>query len=1032
MTEASHVVFDESQQAALHALATGNGPVLVTGGPGTGKTTVLIEAVRRAVGAGTPLEQIVVLTHTRSAAQDLRRRIIAAVGRSVIAPRITTLHGFALSLQRKFGALGDEGSPTLLTGPDHDYHVRELIEGGEVERWPTSLRAAASTKGFAAEVRAFTTRARQLGLDPDDLVARGAEQGRADWVAVGEFFREYLNVLGFENRIDYAELVHATRLLLTDDHVRQTIRDDVAMVFCDEFAELDQAGVALLGQLQTLGVGVAAYADPSTSVYGFRGAIGARLDAFPANAIALEVNHRSEPGIQTCVLRIGARVSPVRPPVAHGDDGSVRAFSHASSAIAVGHIAHLLRDAYREGLAWADMAVITREAAGQVAVLATQLEDLGIPVDVEGDDAALGEQPAVAILLDAMRVTIAMAAGEPAERRSVARLLSSPMCGLDAGLARLAGRELRARSASAGVAVSSSDDLRAEALIDGVDVGESDGLARVQALGDLLRAQARLVADGANPHTVAWNLWSGTEWPSRLEQAALGQGRGAPRANRDLDAMVAAFDVMAKVAPDPGSKGLQKLIDRVELEEVAGDTARESDPRQRGVAVVTAHRTKGLEWPFVIVTSLEEGQWPAGRMPSSLLDIGSLSQTAGAQSSTVQPVTLREVIDGERRAFLLAISRAQHRLVVCGVGTTSDDSLGLSRFIGELGVEITEVDQTERPSTLPALVAELRRASVDPTSSPALRDAAADQLAVLATAADEAGRPLVPDARPDRWWGLGVSAEAPTDDEMLTLSVSDVEGILTCPRQWFLNRRAEGAPASSTAMRFGSIIHLLAEQMENGHMTRADADALLDDAFAELEFTAPWESAGQRAAASEALARLELWLTKRPGTLLDTERRFNFTTDVDGAPVTIKGMVDRLERDDEGRLKIIDFKTGKYPPSLADTQTNVQLGLYQWAITEGCFDDVAPGDREPAPPELIFLRLGKGLPTRREQASLTADPTGGGDLEPGTDHWVQGRLREAVRTVRGGEYLARSGPACTSCAFSTGCPASTREVRGDV
>ena len=181
------------------------------------------------VQVGVPLSRLVVLTGSRSAAQHLRARIVAALGRTQRGLQVTTVHGWCQQLLHRFED-PEHPMPRLLSAPEQELRVRELLVGRGPQSWPESLRPALGTRGFAREVRAILARARQLGLDPADVAAAGRAAERPEWVAVAEFFNEYLDVLDAEGVIDYAELVHRARLLLTDERRPQhcqPARDDI-------------------------------------------------------------------------------------------------------------------------------------------------------------------------------------------------------------------------------------------------------------------------------------------------------------------------------------------------------------------------------------------------------------------------------------------------------------------------------------------------------------------------------------------------------------------------------------------------------------------------------------------------------------------------------------------------------------------------------------------------------------------------------------------------------------------------------------
>ena len=167
---------DEAQRAVV---AHSGGPLLVLAGPGTGKTTTLVEAVVDRVGRGADPGQILVLTFSRKAAAELRERIAGRLGRTIAEPSAWTFHAWCLALVT---AYDDGGSPRLLSGPERLGRIAELLEGAAVgegsTQWPVRFTEALRTAGMAREVANLLDRARERGLDPDD-VDRLAEIGRA-------------------------------------------------------------------------------------------------------------------------------------------------------------------------------------------------------------------------------------------------------------------------------------------------------------------------------------------------------------------------------------------------------------------------------------------------------------------------------------------------------------------------------------------------------------------------------------------------------------------------------------------------------------------------------------------------------------------------------------------------------------------------------------------------------------------------------------------------------------------------------------
>ncbi len=1048
------------------------GPLLVLAGPGTGKTSTVVEcAVDRIQRRGIPAERVVVLTFSRRAAADLRARITSRLGRTVTSPIATTFHAFCYGLVRRFadrlGMGGPDGPAVrLLTGPEQEFRVRETLHGSpETGRahWPESLEGAYPTRAFAAEVRAVLARARQLGMDPDDVVAAGAAAQRPEWVAVGEFFEEYLDVLDAEGVLDYAELVHRCRILLADPQVVARLRSEIDFVAVDEYHDTDPAQIRLLQAIAGDGRDLVVAGDPDQSIFAFRGAEARGIldfpDAFPtrdgARAPVLALGRSWRLGAAPMVASRGVadrlglpRALPSgvaeafrRPLPNPSRPGLVQAFSCTSPGAEAEHIAHLLRSArLRDGLAWDQMAVLVRSGRAAIPALSRALVAAGVPVEVAGDEIPLGADPAVRPLLLALHVA---SRARPLGADEAHLLLTSPLGGLDSMAVRRLGRRLRAAERaelggaglprpSTELIVAALRDPELVAELNG-DVGAVADAARARTLAELIRRCDRAIRDGATAEEALWLLWSETEWPSRLAAEAAHSGEPGRRANRDLDAICALFDIAHRSEEMSGLRGVTGFLAEVEGQQIPADTLRESDVRGGAVRLLTAHRAKGLEWELVVVAGVQEGAWPDVARRGSLLEPDQLGRSS---MGVAQPTAAR--IAEERRLFYVACTRARTRLVVTTVTGTEGEGDQPSRFVGELGVALTPLPgRPRRPLTLAALVGELRRVSVDPDSSPSRREQAALRLARLADATDGEGRPLAAVARPERWWGMRRLSEAgqpaSPPDEPVQLSGSQLASVLACPRQWFLARRAQAEPARRTAAGFGSVVHVLAEHGAH-HPTSADALAgHLESVWDQLDFDAHWLSAVERAEAEAAVERFVSWQQERHDLeLIGTELRFACEVDLGFDRVRLTGIADRVERQPDGRIRVVDFKTSRTPPSGTDVALHDQLGVYQLAVQQGAFDDAAG---RPGGAELVYLRLPDGpanFPRVFHQPSLddVPYPVGLPDAE-GDDQlteqpsWVHHRLAQAVRVIREERHEARVGAACRWCAFRASCPAQS-------
>ena len=1034
---------DPAQQAAVDSWA---GPLLLVGGPGSGKTTTLVAAALatlRDAAPGGP--QPLLLTFSRRAASGLRNRVVRGLGRTTTPPLVMTVHAFCLWLHRRFTP-HDQPELRLLTAPEQEFRVRELLVGGGVGRWPAALAQASGTRAFAAQVRAALARARQLGLDPEDLAGMGAAADRPEWAALGHFFDEYLDVLDGEGALDYAELVHRSRILLNDPPVLREVRRLVGDVLVDEYQELDPSQIGLLRALVPPGGRILAAGDPDQAMFRFRGAHPRGMadfsttftaaDGSPAPVALLAGSHRYGPGIAAAVTRVAARLplpplgpaaGPVLRPASPGPVTDVDVIvSPTEGAQGQGIADALLRAHQDDGIPFGDMAVLVRSGRRQLAGIARSLAGAGVPVEVAGDEIPLSQELAVRPLLLAIEVILEGRRCDPDQAR---RLLGSPLAALDAiGLRALArqlqeveraayGQPITARPGAQLIAAAIAEP---ELLDDAPDTAE---VAALRCFSALLRAGERaLEAPGAGPGEVLWALWSGTGWPERLLADSRAGGELGRQADRALDAVKALFDAAAATGQPAGPGGVRGFLAEVEGQEIPADTEREAEVLGRGVRVLTVHRAKGRQWPLAVIAGVQEGIWPDPGRAGALLHPDEL-----VSHGLVGVPDFRAALADERRLFVVACSRARRRLIVTAVEGSDGEANQPSRFLAELGVPARLAPPGDRPLTLAALVGELRRAATDPQAGDVVRRAAAVRLAALAVLTDDGGRPLAPQAHPDRWWGVLEPTQSGAEiPERIRLSATQLSGLLECPRQYFLSRRAHADEARSGAAGLGSVIHVLAEHARTDGLAAEELSEELDRVWGSIPFEAAWMSSGERVEAELALTRFLVWHEAHDhAEVLGVEVPFQVEVEVDGEPVTLTGAVDRLELAADGRLRIIDFKTGRRLPTRAQVEVAEQVGLYQLAADEGAFAALAG----PAPSGggvLVYLRQadgGEDFPKQLHQAALSEKPHPSTDPEAAAyPTWVHHRIAKAARIVRQGRYPATPGDGCRWCPFTNSCP----------
>lgn len=1030
------VALDGSQRAAVDAFAGGEPALLVLGAPGTGKTTVALEAVVEVARRGAAADDVLVLAAGRRLAADLRDRVAARWPHTAGRPLVQTPAAVAFAVLRARATAVGEPPPALVSGAEQDLVLGELLAGhaagdGVPVAWPPGVPAEAlGRRAFRDELRDLLMRAAERGLSPEELAGLGVRHQRPEWCAAAQVYEEYLAVMALRTstpdvgaRVDPAVVVdEAVRALLTwEDEVPRAPRPRWRLVVVDDHQESTAATARLLQVLADDGARLLLLADPDAAVQAFRGAdpalvaraavAGGGPGELGARVMALGTAWRQSPALRSVTARVTERVGTVgavqhrRAVAPRGPEGHVRVAVLPSEAQEAALVAHTLRSARLEtGLGWDRMAVVARSGDG-VTRLRRALAAAGVPVSVLGSQVALRDEPAVRPLLDAMAVATDV---QPLDAALTARLLCSPLIGLDAVGLRRVRRALRAVELAADGG-RTSDALLVEAVTQpamtvGLPATASGPLRRLAAMLDAGRAAAR--HPGADAQGVLWAVWDGAHVAEAWRRSALAGGPGGQRADRDLDAVLAlsrAAETFVDRNPQapPGA-----FVTWLEAQDLPVDSLA-ARARRQAVSVLTPAGAAGREWDVVAVTGVQEGVWPDLRLRDSMLGAATLvdlldGRVDGSDGRGDPAQARAAVLADELRSFAVACSRARSHLLVTAVSDTDQQP---SPFL-DLVQPPTSEDGAERRTSAPApldlrgLVASLRASLVASAAAGEADPAAAATLARLAAAGVEG-------ADPREWAGLAApSSDAPlwAADERVPVSPSRIESAQRCTLRWALEA-AGGTPADSGQQTLGTLVHAIAQELPTG--TRSELMAALDRRWAELGLGDGWPARATRRRAEQMVDRLAGYLHGAGEPVL-VEGQFTLSTD----RALVRGTADRVERAGDGAVRVIDLKTGRTPPPQSEVQTNPQLAAYQLAVETGAFEQL-PAGTSSADARLVYLGSGK------KAAERVQPPIGPEDDGPS---WARSMIDEVADAMAASEFVATRNALCDRCPVRRSCP----------
>jgi RecB family exonuclease len=284
-------------------------------------------------------------------------------------------------------------------------------------------------------------------------------------------------------------------------------------------------------------------------------------------------------------------------------------------------------------------------------------------------------------------------------------------------------------------------------------------------------------------------------------------------------------------------------------------------------------------------------------------------------------------------------------------------------------------------------------------------------------------------ADPSSWWGTRAASRSVTPvrdpDAPVPVSASLLDAFAICPTRWFLSREAGGIVRAHQSQNMGLIVHAIAQRIAGGELEAGPDDAaeLMDHVEAvwdRMEFRTPWARARELDRVQAALGRFLHWHHANPRQVIGIESQFHAVLELPtGEQVRLTGFADRLELGSDGRVVVVDLKTGRTKPSGPQVRGNLQLGLYQLAVDHGAIDGLEglpPEGAQAGGAELVQLGLTDGGPDAEVQTQ-PEQPDDGPEREE-----LRQRLAWTASQVRAEQFPAIAGDHCRDCAFVPLCP----------
>jgi DNA helicase-2/ATP-dependent DNA helicase PcrA len=658
-------LFTDLNPSQREAVAATDGPVLVVAGAGSGKTRVLTYRIAHLIeDVGVSPYQILAITFTNKAANEMKERVGQLVGPVVQSMWVSTFHSACVRiLRREAGRLGFKSSFSIYDAADSLRLITYCLRDLDLD-----------TKRFPPRgIRAAIGNAKNELIDHETFASQGSGYFHEQ---VSEVYRLYQQRLLEASAMDFDDLLKvAVELLAAFPDVLSFYQDRFRYILVDEYQDTNHAQYMLVKLLAEKHGNLCVVGDSDQSIYAFRGAnirniIEFERDYPDAKIVVLEQNYRSTQNILDAANSVIAN-NPGRQPkhlwTDAGEGHKVRMYEADDERDEAAYVAEKIGELEEEGFNTRDVAIFYRTNA-QSRVLEEIFVRYGIPYQVVGGT-KFYERREVKDGFGYLQVLV-----NPDDQVALKRVLNTPKRGIGDTTVGHLDRFAQAEGISfhdALLKVNNNEKVSSRAA---KSIGEFLGLI------DYLREKAE-----AGPRAAMEAVLADSGLVDALESERSIEALGRVENLKEILSIAEEFEDSgpgrenAQGLPWVELGGLEKLQMFLETVSLVNEVDEMEENAHTGpVTLMTLHNAKGLEFPVIFVVGLEDGVFPHIR-------------------SLGEPAEMEE----ERRLFYVGITRAQQRLFLVNATQRSlwgaPNFNGPSRFLREIPDGLIEKEES-RPA----------------------------------------------------------------------------------------------------------------------------------------------------------------------------------------------------------------------------------------------------------------------------------------------------------------------------------------------
>jgi len=911
-----------------------DGPLLILAGPGTGKTQLLSVRAANIINSGKAKpENILILTFTNAAAREMRDRLAAIVGNEGYSVEVETFHSFANSI--------------VLESEEAVKYVKDKIEISEVEKVKAieyildNVKSAEPLRPFGSpyihrpEIETRISELKNEGISPQEFRktlktlkpdgVRIEEKDIARLNALAAVYESYEGLKDAEpgklfderGRIDYDDMILVALLALKNDKgLREILRDQYRYIMVDEYQDTNGAQLELLFSILDADVpNICCVGDDDQAIFRFQGATLSNFrtlrERLPSlTTITLSENYRSTADI----IALSGKIISQLPPKERMAVKSLKACrSYAKETIRFlefsteeEELSFIVEEIRREkeiiksdrtlsgderDAPYNNIAVLVRKRAHMIKLIDAFLK-AGIPYATDGGE-DIRQEKRVRQMLDVLKLADIKEPDPEKKSINLYKILTADYIGAEhqdilnfIGFVNKKKFLLKSKKPEEQKPISlfkeferyfcvfdkdENGDIKRPMEGDsrGLEIARELDLVAPHALHTAAWAVQRLITDaGDRPvHDILMNYINDV----RLHKFILKRYENDKVIRiRDLRALVSFVNMVKQSDLADPALGLEDFNAELDLREIHGMPIRGelATLNQDGVRIYTAHKAKGLEFYTVFIPfSLQEKSWPVRKKP----DIVPLPvEVYKSRERIEEKGKLRELeLYDELRLFYVASTRAKANLIYTAA---PHEKVIVSPFLGHLGMEPGAGSPKDEESFSLSFLETAKEEDIFPGTAEVLKDVVRN----------------------------------------LTLNPTSVNNYITCARKFFYNDVLLLPGRKNQHLVFGNCAHKALEEVYTRFMESGKFPAF--DFFKKcfiVELTYQGVNDSITRWCLDRLENLDKWYAKEssdPVMPLDLENKLEITLP-DG--IVFRGTFDKIEEEGKGKIRVIDYKTGK-------------------------------------------------------------------------------------------------------------------------